>query len=150
MDGSTGSPLAVMRLTQIERDRCSVCPELVEGPRLIFKSDTRQNERSTQRPDGSVAQPSNGSSLDNVLNLPGEPPNSAETKSCCTMLYQMDPVRLLLGDTLHPGGLDLTERLCQLLEVGIDGPLLDVACGSGDRYTSRGPDIGVPLRWGRT
>lgn len=120
-----------MRDTQIERDQCSARPELGEGPRLIFRSDMRQNERSTQRPDGSVAQPNKGLSLDDVLNLPGEPTTATETKSCCAMLYQMDPVRLLLGDTLHPGGLDLTERLCQLLEIGTDGLLLDVACGPG-------------------
>ena len=91
----------------------------------------KQTERSTQRHNGPAAQSARDLSLDAVLNLPGEPTTATETKSCCAMLYQLDPVRLLLGDTLHPGGLDLTAHLCQLLDIGTDGLLLDVACGPG-------------------
>ena len=52
-------------------------------------------------------------------------------KSCCAALYQLAPVRLLLGDTLHPGGLALTHRLGKLAGIGPDDLVLDVACGRG-------------------
>ena len=32
-------------------------------------------------------------------------------KTCCATFYQSDIVRLLLGDVLHPGGLELTGYL---------------------------------------
>ena len=52
-------------------------------------------------------------------------------KSCCAALYQLEPVRLLLGDTLHPGGLALTHRLGKLAGIGAEDLVLDVACGRG-------------------
>ena len=54
-----------------------------------------------------------------------------ELKSCCAALYEKDWVRLLLGDSYHPGGLALTERLGQLLELRSDMRVLDVASGRG-------------------
>ncbi|HLK58207.1 MAG TPA: class I SAM-dependent methyltransferase [Chthonomonadaceae bacterium] len=57
---------------------------------------------------------------------------SAEAlKSCCASLYEKDWVRLLLGDSYHPGGLALTERLGQLLELRPGMRVLDVAAGRG-------------------
>ncbi len=52
-------------------------------------------------------------------------------KSCCTALYASDWARLLLGDTYHPGGLALTERLGELLGLGSRQRVLDVAGGKG-------------------
>ena len=57
--------------------------------------------------------------------------DSLDRKSCCAALYQLEPVRLLLGDTLHPGGLALTHRLGKLLDIEADDLVLDVACGRG-------------------
>ncbi len=54
-----------------------------------------------------------------------------DLKSCCADLYQSDLARLLLGDSFHPGGLALTERLGQLLRLGPDDAVLDVAAGRG-------------------
>lgn len=54
-----------------------------------------------------------------------------ELKSCCAALYEKDWVRLLLGDSYHPGGLALTERLGQLLELRPGMRVLDVAAGRG-------------------
>ncbi|MGH9284958.1 MAG: methyltransferase type 11, partial [Acidimicrobiales bacterium] len=34
-----------------------------------------------------------------------------ELKACCAAAYQRDAVALILGDSYHPGGLDLTRRL---------------------------------------
>jgi ubiquinone/menaquinone biosynthesis C-methylase UbiE len=54
-----------------------------------------------------------------------------EIKTCCAAAYQSDWARLLLGDTFHPGGLALTERLGQVLELGAGQRMLDVATGNG-------------------
>lgn len=54
-----------------------------------------------------------------------------ELKSCCAALYEKDWVRLLLGESYHPGGLVLTERLGQLLELKPGMRVLDVASGRG-------------------
>ena len=91
----------------------------------------KELEHPPQRPTRPPAQFSMGSSLEDILQMSGDPTTAIETKSCCAVLYQLDPVRLLLGDTLHPGGLDLTERLCRLVGVKRDGLVLDVACGPG-------------------
>jgi arsenite methyltransferase len=58
-------------------------------------------------------------------------PAAAEVKTCCAALYETDTARLLLGDSFHPGGLGLTERLGELLELSPDQRVLDVASGAG-------------------
>ena len=52
-------------------------------------------------------------------------------KACCADLYSSDWIRLLIGDSLHPGGLALTERLGALLCLGPDSRVLDLAAGRG-------------------
>ncbi|MFQ5409867.1 MAG: SAM-dependent methyltransferase, partial [Anaerolineales bacterium] len=54
-----------------------------------------------------------------------------EFKSCCAALYESDWAHLLLGESLHPGGLALTERLGVALGLGPDKKVLDAACGAG-------------------
>ncbi len=54
-----------------------------------------------------------------------------EIKACCSALYESDWARLLLGDSFHPGGLALTERLGALLGLTPESRLLDVASGRG-------------------
>lgn len=57
---------------------------------------------------------------------------TAETiKACCAALYASDWVRMLLGDSLHPGGLSLTERLGALLGLDANSRVLDLAAGPG-------------------
>jgi ubiquinone/menaquinone biosynthesis C-methylase UbiE len=58
--------------------------------------------------------------------------NDTELKSCCAAAYQSDFARLLLGDSFHPGGLPLTERLGNLLALSPRDHVLDVACGRGE------------------
>jgi len=58
--------------------------------------------------------------------------DGAELKSCCAAAYQSDFARALLGDSFHPGGLELTARLGELLELKPGDELLDVAAGIGD------------------
>jgi len=58
----------------------------------------------------------------------------AQTKigeMCCADAYSNDAVRLILGDTWHPGGLELTGRLASKLGIGPEDRLVDVACGIG-------------------
>ncbi len=55
----------------------------------------------------------------------------AQVKSCCAAVYASDWARLLLGDSFHPGGLMLTERLGTLLTLGPATRVLDVAGGPG-------------------
>ena len=62
---------------------------------------------------------------------PADTPSSAEVKQCCANLYESDFAKLLLGDSLHPGGLRLTQRLGQLLQLGPHSRVLDVASGNG-------------------
>lgn len=65
--------------------------------------------------------------------------NSADTmpaggdslKQCCARLYENDIVGVLLGESLHPGGLRLTERLGVLLGLDARSKVLDVASGKG-------------------
>lgn len=54
-----------------------------------------------------------------------------EIKICCGTFYQSDFVRVFLGDVLHPGGLELTRHLGDLLELKPEDKVLDIACGRG-------------------
>jgi arsenite methyltransferase len=58
--------------------------------------------------------------------------DSAQLKSCCAALYQSDFARLLLGESFHPGGLRLTARLGEWLELDPQKRVLDVASGKGE------------------
>lgn len=52
-------------------------------------------------------------------------------KACCAALYESDWARLLLGNSFHPGGLTLTERLGQATGLQPHHRVLDVAAGRG-------------------
>ena len=54
-----------------------------------------------------------------------------ELKTCCADAYGSPLARLLLGDSFHPGGRELTEKLIGSLRVGRDDLVVDVACGIG-------------------
>lgn len=56
---------------------------------------------------------------------------SGDDASCCAAFYDRPEVRFLLGDSLHPGGTDLTLSLAESLELGDGKTVLDVACGRG-------------------
>lgn len=59
------------------------------------------------------------------------PVSPQEVKSCCVDLYSNDLAKLLVGESFHPGGVELTERLGRLLELGPQHRVLDVAAGLG-------------------
>ncbi len=52
-------------------------------------------------------------------------------KQCCAAFYGSDVARLLLGDSFHPGGVALTERLGSLLQLSPHSHVLDAASGRG-------------------
>jgi len=61
-------------------------------------------------------------------------PDSATSrtlKQCCAQLYESDLAKILLGDSLHPGGFRLTERLGILLNLTAEASVLDIASGTG-------------------
>lgn len=60
------------------------------------------------------------------------PSSPEELKACCANLYESDLARVLLGDSFHPGGLALTERLGTLVGLASESLVLDLACGRGD------------------
>src|SRR5260370_18146100 len=57
--------------------------------------------------------------------------NAQEVKQCCARLYESDIAKMLLGDSFHPGGLKLTERLGRSLQLTSTSRVLDVASGKG-------------------
>jgi arsenite methyltransferase len=59
-------------------------------------------------------------------------PQAARTaKQCCARLYESEIAKTLLGDSFHPGGSRLTERLGTLLRLTPQSRVLDVASGRG-------------------
>ena len=58
-------------------------------------------------------------------------PGTETLKQCCAKLYESDLAKILLGDSFHPGGLKLTERLGSLLQLTQDNRVLDAASGNG-------------------
>jgi arsenite methyltransferase len=58
-------------------------------------------------------------------------PEQGQVKTCCATLYESDLTRFLIGDSFHPGGLQLTGQLGRTLGLGPASRVLDVACGKG-------------------
>ena len=56
---------------------------------------------------------------------------TGDDASCCAAFYDRAEVRYLLGDSLHPGGVDLTLRMAERLNLTPGQRVLDVACGRG-------------------
>jgi arsenite methyltransferase len=59
------------------------------------------------------------------------PDQAADIKQCCARLYESEIVSQLLGDSFHPGGAALTERLGQMLGLSSESHVLDAASGTG-------------------
>ena len=58
--------------------------------------------------------------------------SEAKAKACCADLYQSDLAKLIMGDTLHPGGLGLTNKLGRLMGLQPGDMVADLASASGD------------------
>lgn len=57
--------------------------------------------------------------------------NGETVKACCAAGYSTDLVSVLLGDSYHPGGLDLTRHLLERVGLAAGQRLVDVASGRG-------------------
>lgn len=55
----------------------------------------------------------------------------SDIKQCCATFYGSDIARFLLGESFHPGGTKLTERLGTILSLTPQSSVLDVAAGRG-------------------
>jgi ubiquinone/menaquinone biosynthesis C-methylase UbiE len=62
---------------------------------------------------------------------PAELQSPETLKACCVALYESDWATLLLGDSYHPGRLQLTERLGAMIDLQPGHLVLDVASGLG-------------------
>lgn len=71
--------------------------------------------------------------------------DAATIKSCCTSAYSHDLVALLLGESYHPGGLALTSRLADGLDLPRGARVLDVACGRGSSALLLAREYGVTV-----
>ena len=63
--------------------------------------------------------------------------------ACCAEFYERDAVQLLLGDSFHPGGRDLSRRLIASLGLESGERVLDVACGPGTTALMMAAEHGV-------
>ena len=61
----------------------------------------------------------------------GDAADPEVVKSCCAAAYGVDLVGLFLGDSYHPGGVELTRRLGDLMTLEAGWRVLDVAAGVG-------------------
>ena len=59
------------------------------------------------------------------------PTDTAGLKQCCANVYGSDAAKFLLGDSFHPGGVELTVELAGMLNLTSDSIMLDVASGKG-------------------
>ena len=57
--------------------------------------------------------------------------STRDLNTCCRVTYGHPAVRLLLGDSLHPGGLRLSTELAGLLGIGPSSTVLDAGSGLG-------------------
>jgi len=55
-----------------------------------------------------------------------------DAKQCCAEFYENDSVKLIFGESLHPGGLNLTAELADEIGISKDARVLDLACGNGE------------------
>ena len=57
--------------------------------------------------------------------------DTAGLKQCCANAYGSDAAKYLLGDSFHPGGVELTVELAGMLNLTANSIMLDVASGKG-------------------
>jgi ubiquinone/menaquinone biosynthesis C-methylase UbiE/Ni2+-binding GTPase involved in maturation of urease and hydrogenase len=73
---------------------------------------------------------------------------TTDDATCCAAFYDRAEVRYLLGDSLHPGGVELTLRMAERLDLSEGQEVLDVACGRATSLRAIGevwPVTGVGL-----
>jgi SAM-dependent methyltransferase len=71
--------------------------------------------------------------------------SAQDIKACCASLYQRDAVALILGDSYHPGGANLTRHLGRTLGLRPGQRVLDVASGPGTTAFLLAAEFGVAV-----
>ena len=71
----------------------------------------------------------------------GRDPSSLRT--CCSTLYGHPLAELVIGESLHPGGLETTRRLLRAASLPVGARLLDVGCGLGASARMAASDFGL-------
>jgi arsenite methyltransferase len=66
-------------------------------------------------------------------------------KACCAAVYQHDLVALVLGESYHPGGVELTRHLARTLGLRPGQRVLDVASGPGTTALLLAEEFGVQV-----
>lgn len=56
----------------------------------------------------------------------------AQAKACCADLYQSELARMIMGDSMHPGGLALTNRMGRLMGIQPGDWVADLASSRGN------------------
>ncbi len=72
-------------------------------------------------------------------------PDGTDIKACCAAAYQRDAVALILGESYHPGGLELTRRLGRCIGLQPRERVLDVASGPGSTAFLLAEEFGVAV-----
>ena len=80
-----------------------------------------------------------------VSSTAGPTPAAADVAACCTVSYSHPAARWLLGESFHPGGLDLTARLAGLMDIGPASRVLDVGSGLGASTVFLGKTLGCEM-----
>ncbi len=68
-----------------------------------------------------------------------------DLRTCCDLTYGSPAARWLLGDSFHPGGLDLTTRLAEQLGISPTSRVLDVGSGTGATAVHLAKTIGCEV-----
>jgi ubiquinone/menaquinone biosynthesis C-methylase UbiE len=66
-----------------------------------------------------------------MVELVRRPHSRSTLNTCCAVSYGHPLARWLLGDSFHPGGLGLTERLAAKMGIGATQKILDIGSGLG-------------------
>jgi arsenite methyltransferase len=77
--------------------------------------------------------------------LPPGVGDAEDVKLCCAAAYQRDAVALILGESYHPGGLELTRRLARAMPLRPGDRVLDVASGPGTTASLLASEFGAEV-----
>jgi ubiquinone/menaquinone biosynthesis C-methylase UbiE len=80
-----------------------------------------------------------------ILDANTKTADSENLKTCCANFYENDLVAMVLGDSFHPGGEELTAHLGKKLGISKDHKVLDVACGPGTSAIALAKEFGCSV-----
>ncbi|MFW9914371.1 MAG: methyltransferase domain-containing protein [Candidatus Thorarchaeota archaeon] len=71
--------------------------------------------------------------------------SNTDFKTCCSAFYEYDLLHMLLGSSMHPGGIELTKELGSTLKLIPDDKVLDLASGFGTPAITLGEEFGSQI-----